>query len=281
MTTASGTPAIRADGSRPRREPSGGFTAGFPPDLDHYKLVVDLIGLTHSYPADLDILLSENGGRAVMLLSDAGAGAPGVNNVNLTFDDDAEYYLSTVFNPYSGIYRPTDVNDGFADTFPSPCCFGAPTTGPYSRDLSVFSGLPTANGWYLWILDDTVGDTGYLNAWCIRFVPSPPPGDVPNLRWANRGTLEWDPAISASSYAVYRGDPSQLPALLETTSDSCPRGVSFAQQMLGLGDTPAPGSFYWYIVRGHNAQGDGPAGFDRIAGQELARLLDATGSSCP
>jgi subtilisin-like proprotein convertase family protein len=261
--------------------PAGGFTAGFPPDLSHYKIVVDLFGLTHSFPSDLDILLSENSGRAVMLMSDAGGGAPGVTNVDLTFDDDAANQLPAANNPVSGTYKPTDVNDGFVDTFPAPCCFGAPTTGPYSRDLAAFDGLPSANGWYLWFLDDASGDTGSLTGFCIRFMPSPPPGEVPNLRWADRTTLVWDAAVSASSYELFRGNPSQLPALLDPTADSCQRGITLEQSMPGQTEAPAPGSFYWYVVRGHNAHGDGSPGFDRIVGQELARLQDVTGGACP
>jgi len=260
---------------------AGGFTAGFPPDLSHYKVVVDLFGLTHSYPSDPDILLSENGGRAVLLMSDAGGGAPGMTNVDLTFDDDAASFLPAASSPVAGRYKPTDVNDGFLDTFPAPCCFGAPTTGPYSRDLGVFNGLPSANGWYLWVLDDASGDTGSLGGWCIRFMPSPPPGEVPNLRWTDRTTLVWDAAVSATSYDLFRGDRSQLPALLNPASDSCQRGASLVQRIPGLADTPPTGSFYWYLVRGHNAEGEGPAGFFRTVGQELARLQDVTGSACP
>jgi hypothetical protein len=249
--------------------------------LSHYKIVVDLIGLTHSYPADLDILLTENSGRAVMLMSDAGGGAPGMTNVDLTFDDDAATYLPAASNPVAGTYKPTDVNDGFVDTFPAPCCFGAATTGPYSRDLAAFKGLPSANGWYLWVLDDASGDTGSLTGFCVRFMPSPPPGEVPNLRWTDRTTLVWDAAVSATSYDLFRGDPSQLPALLNPTSDSCQRGATLEQRMPGQTESPSPGSFYWYLVRGHDAQGEGPPGFYRTSGQELARIQDVTGIACP
>lgn len=88
-------------------------------------------------------------------------------------------------------------------------------------------------------------------------------------------------AISASSCELFRRDPSQRPALLDASSDSCRRAVTVDQRMPGQTEFPRLGPFSWYIVVGHNAQGDGPPGFYRTAGQELARTQDSTGGTCP
>jgi hypothetical protein len=52
------------------------------------KATVTLTNLTHTWPDDIDILLSGPGGQAVILMSDAGTSLD-VNNVTLTFDDAA------------------------------------------------------------------------------------------------------------------------------------------------------------------------------------------------
>jgi subtilisin-like proprotein convertase family protein len=278
MTIPNGAPGTTSGPASLYQSP---IFMGFPSDLSQYKVVVDLLGLTHSSPADLDILLTEVGGREVMLMSDVGGGALGVTNLDLTFDDDAANSIPVVTSPLTGLYKPTNNDDGFADSFPAPCCFGASPTGPFSPNLSAFKGIQNPSGWYLWVLDDTAGDTGSMNGWCIRFIPSPPPGEVPNLRWPDRTTLVWDAAVSASSYNLFRGDRSDLPALLDHAIDSCPRGTTFQQQFTGLAETPVPGAFFWYLVRGHNAQGDGPPGFDRNGGLELARIEDPGGGFCP
>jgi len=278
MTIPNGAPVTT---SGPASLYQSAIFMGFPSDLSQYKVVVDLFGLTHSYPADLDILLTEVGGRDVMLMSDVAGGAPGVTNLDLTFDDDAANVLLPGSNPIAGVYKPANYEDGFGDSFPAPCCFGPSPTGPFSPSLSAFKGIHNPSGWYLWVLDDTPGDTGGLNGWCIRFVPSPPPGQVPNLRWTGPASVAWDAALNASSYDLFRGSPSQLVALLDHAIDSCPRASTSLQQVTGLTETPAPGSFYWYLVLGRNAQGEGPPGFDRIGGLELARIGDPAGLSCP
>jgi hypothetical protein len=79
---------------------------------------------------------------------------------------------------------------------------------------------------------------------------------------------------------VYRGDPGQLPALLDHGTDACLRGTTLTQQFTGLSETPSPGGFVWYLVRGNNAQDEGSSGFERLATQELARIVDSSGL-CP
>src|SRR5262245_6001605 len=67
---------------------------------------VRLMGLTHSFPADLDILLVGPTGAGVVLMSDAGADA-NVFNVDLTFHDGAPLLPESQLI-ISGAYRPTN-----------------------------------------------------------------------------------------------------------------------------------------------------------------------------
>jgi subtilisin-like proprotein convertase family protein len=253
--------------------PVGSIVLGVPVDLDQYKPRIDLIGLTHSYPRDLDILLVGPQGQNVLLMSDAGGNGPGVNNVNLTFDDDAPAGVAQLVNPTSGAYKPTDFEPG--DIFPGP----APA-GPYGTSLSVFKGTNPLGGWSLFVYDDAVGDYGSMSQWCLSFIPSIGAGDVPNLRFTDKVTAAWDAGPNATSYNLYRGSLADLPKLANPSVDSCLRGSSLTQQITGLAETPAPGDMYWYLVRGDNAQGEGPSGFERFGTLLLARSEDSSGS-CP
>jgi hypothetical protein len=157
---------------------------------------------------------------------------------------------------------------------------GPAPAGPFGRSLSVFKGTNPLGGWSLYIYDDTVGDYGSLNAWCLNFVPSIGAADVPNLRFADKVAVFWDAGPNATSYNIFRGDAVQLPALLDHGVDSCLRATTLTQQVTGLAETPALGTFYWYLVRGNNAQGEGPSGFERFGPQVVARIEDSSGV-CP
>ena len=115
------------------------------------QVKVRLLGLTHSFPDDIDILLVSPGGqRQAIVLSDVG-GSTAVNNVTLTLADDAPALLPDNGPLTSGTYRPTNA-DGAGDTFAAP----APN-GPYGSTLAVFNGLVDGgvNGaWSLYVMDN-------------------------------------------------------------------------------------------------------------------------------
>ena len=271
MTIPAGAPGTTSGPSS--AYPVGIVQVAVPVDLDQYKVRIDLLGVTHTYPRDLDVLIVGPTSQKVLLMSDAAGTGPGINNVNLSFDDDAAAGLLQFTNPTAGVYRPSDFEPG--DVMPAP----APA-GPYATSLSAFKGTNPLGAWALYVADDAVGDVGSLSGWCLNFVPSISAGVTPNLRWTDKTTVVWDAAFNATSYNLYRGDPSQLPALVDHGIDGCARGTTLTQQMGPLAEVPALGSFYWYLVRGSNAQGEGPAGFDRLQGLDLARIQDSSGV-CP
>lgn len=252
--------------------PAGIVQIGVPVDLDQYKVRIDLLGVTHSDPRDLDVLVVGPRGQEVLLMSDAAGSGPGMTNVNLSFDDDAAAGILQFTNPTAGVFRPTDFEP---DAMPAP----APA-GPYATSLSAFRGTNPLGSWALYVADDAAGDVGSLSGWCLNFAPSIGTGDAPSLRWTGKTTLMWDAGANGTSYNLYRGEPSQLAALKNHGVDSCARGTTLTQQMDALADAPALGSFYWYLVRVNNAQGEGPAGFNRIQGQARARIQDSSGL-CP
>src|SRR6185503_8780129 len=114
-----------------------------------------LVGLSHTYLADVQALLVGPGGQTVLLMSDAGSGIS-VTNVTLTFSDAASTNLPAATQIVSGTYKPTDYPPD--NPFPGP----APS-GPYGTNLAVFNGLNPNGAWRLYVNDDSVGDSGSIN----------------------------------------------------------------------------------------------------------------------
>jgi hypothetical protein len=154
------------------------------------RVSVKLNGFTHGFPADVDMLLVSPSGRKVVIMSDFGAGSPGVSNINVTLDDYAASPVpSTVAGntgrPFvSGTYRPS--NSGTTDQFPAP----APA-GPFAYSLSQFNGDDPNGTWSLYIMDDANLDGGTMNGgWELTFdvrPPAPARGDVLISEFRTRG----------------------------------------------------------------------------------------------
>jgi len=125
----------------------------------------------------------------------------------------------------------------------------------------------------------TVWDCPYIgDAHCTLTAPDETaPGDTlaSAETWTDRTTHRWPAAARASGYKVFRGVAAGLSHLLDSQGDSCLRW-SGSETTCALGETPAAGTFYWYLVTASNTGGEGPAG-DATAG---ARSLDSTGP-CP
>jgi CSLREA domain-containing protein len=144
--------------------PSSIFVSGFNP-ATVTRVEVLLLGFTHTFPDDVDIVLVAPDGRRTVLMSDAGGDAD-VSNINLRFSpaaavlpDSSPPALAT------GTYRPTNYDNSNGtptDTFPAP--FPAPNTLTNApADLSVFN-LTNPNGqWSLYVVDDTAADVGSIN----------------------------------------------------------------------------------------------------------------------
>jgi subtilisin-like proprotein convertase family protein len=112
---------------------------------------VNLDGLTHTFPADIDILLVGPGGQQVILLSDVGGGTD-IVGVNLTLDDAAPTPAPAIL--VSGTFRPTNIGTG--DTFP-----GAPAGAPAAA-LAAFAGTDPNGAWRLFVVDDAGIDLGTM-----------------------------------------------------------------------------------------------------------------------
>ena len=126
---------------------------------------VELLGLNHTFPDDIDVLLSGPTGGAsnAIIMSDVGGGTD-VTGVNLTLKDAAAASLpdSTILT--SGTFKPTNIGGGDVFAAPAP----APAGG---SALSVFNGTNPNGTWKLFVTDQFSGDSGaFAGGWCVNIV---------------------------------------------------------------------------------------------------------------
>ncbi|MDX2130764.1 MAG: proprotein convertase P-domain-containing protein [Planctomycetota bacterium] len=126
------------------------------------------INITHTWDADLDIVLVRNG-QTLHLTSDNGGS--GDNFVDTRFIDAAATSITTGAAPFTGDYRPEGGNPGWTGTIVIP--------GVFLADLAGFNGQDANGAWDLVIDDDAGGDVGTLNSWTLDFDPVPPPPPPP------------------------------------------------------------------------------------------------------
>lgn len=136
------------------------------------KVTVQINGLTHGFPDDLDILLVAPNGQGVILMSDAG-GSLDLAGIDLVFDDAASASLPDTAKINAGLYKPT--NFGAVDAFS-----GAPA-GPYSAELAAFVGSVPNGNWQLFIVDDGAGDAGSITGWSLSIQTTIPADPVAEL----------------------------------------------------------------------------------------------------
>ena len=135
-----------------------GEDIAIPDDAVITGIVVHLFGLSHTFPADMDIMLESPTGQKVMLMSDVG-GSQDINNITLSIHD-ANPSMPPFGTPITtGSYSPTDHQPG--DVLPG-------VSGPYSVPLSSLNGLSPIGEWKLFINDDVPGNgDGSLSSWRI------------------------------------------------------------------------------------------------------------------
>ncbi|MFN0279639.1 MAG: hypothetical protein ACKVRN_13740, partial [Pyrinomonadaceae bacterium] len=134
------------------------------------KVTVDLTGVSHTFPDDIDVMLVGPGGQNTLLMSDAGGGLD-ITGVNLTFDDLAAATLPDATQIAAGTFRPSNF-DTTTDVLPAP----APPAGA-TVALSVFNGTTPNGTWSLYVRDDLGIDLGSISGgWTLRLNTSGPIG---------------------------------------------------------------------------------------------------------
>jgi hypothetical protein len=123
------------------------------------NLTITLNGVSHTWAADVDVLLVGPSGQGVVLLSDTGNG--NVSDVTITLSDLAESPVPP--EPFdSGTYKPTDYEPGDYFLLPAP-------PGPYANELAAFKGLSPNGPWSLYVVDDGAPDSGSIaGGWSMQ-----------------------------------------------------------------------------------------------------------------
>jgi hypothetical protein len=157
ITIPAGAPTDTAGAAAPYPSERSvqGFNQGTVLDVD-----LTLKNFSHTFPRDVDVLLSKVG-RTRTVMSDAGGFGPGVSNITLRLNDEAPSALPENTNPAGGQFRPA--NYGGSDFFPAP----TPGVNPTSA-LSGFDGMNPNGIWKLRVVDDLSGDVGkFAGGWSI------------------------------------------------------------------------------------------------------------------
>jgi subtilisin-like proprotein convertase family protein len=152
--------------------------AGGPTSITDLNVIV---GLTHSYCADIDIILVPPAGNAyIHLTSDNGGNG---DNFNFTrFDQSASIAISAgggvAVAPFNGNFRP----EGGTISWRSGASI--PLPGPALANLNAVNGTDSNGNWRLIIDDDANGDFGTLNYVSLEFNGAldplgPPAGSPP------------------------------------------------------------------------------------------------------
>jgi hypothetical protein len=103
-------------------------------------------------------------------MGDTGACNPGVNNIDLTFDDEATDFIPDA--PTTGSYKPTASPIA---SFPPP----APSD-PDGMELSVFDNTNPNGTWSLYVIDDAADDTGSISGgWSLDISTATPADTTP------------------------------------------------------------------------------------------------------
>jgi subtilisin-like proprotein convertase family protein len=190
LTQSSGALVIPAIGTA-NPYPATINVSGLTGTVQHVAVRLDQ--LTHTFPADLDVLLVGPDGHAAMVMSDIGV-SNDVNNITLTFQDGAPTPTSQL----------TTATFAPADNAPPEAALPAPApVGPYGSALSVFNGTNPNGAWRLFINDDANPDGGSLGGFSIIITTTTNGGDyIPTA-----GLLTFPPGVPARTLQVQiKGD---------------------------------------------------------------------------
>jgi hypothetical protein len=147
---------------------------------------VDLLGVSHGNPHDLDVMLVSPTGENAVVMSDTGGFEP-VTGIDLRLSDAAASGLPEYGPLTSGTYRPGDANGGF-DLWQYP----APTTWGDTA-LATFNGRDPNGAWQLFIMDDTPDNGGSIaGGWCLTIDADDPGSTTTALSAAPNPALPGD-----------------------------------------------------------------------------------------
>ncbi|WP_156254145.1 Ig-like domain repeat protein [Pseudactinotalea terrae] len=165
---------------------------------------VELVGVSHLFVNDVDVLLLAPNGTSMVVMSDVGEEtfALSASGSDITIADGGAAFPTEGVLP-TGTYAPRDTDPG-ADTFP-----GAGGTPSSSTSLGdAFGGIDPNGTWSLYVVDDTTGDDGLIaGGWSLTVTTA-------------EDTVATQITASVSPNPALTGSPITLTALV--TADGIP-----------------------------------------------------------
>jgi len=161
--------------------------------------------VSHTFGADIDLMLVSPQGQGVMLMSD-NCGSQTLSAVTFTFSDAAASTLPAGATCSTGTYKPSNNATEIPDNFPD-----AVTNDPASN-LSVFNGTDPTGFWTLYAIDDNGGDAGTINSWEPDFEIEPAEVHIPEF--GTSGTAGPYPSTK-----TFETPPGQVISDLQLTID--------------------------------------------------------------
>jgi subtilisin-like proprotein convertase family protein len=160
-------------------------------------ITVSINGLTHTFPADLDLMLVAPNGDNLVFMSDAG-GSFDVNNVTFSISDLGAGLIPNTQIIGGSTYQPTNYGTGdvFAGYPGTPVDAATAGTGTFS---SQFGGDDANGTWSLYLVDDAGADIGTASGWSITFFSIGPGCTDPNACNYNPGASPDDGSCEYSS----------------------------------------------------------------------------------
>ena len=138
---------------------------------------VELTGISHAKPGEIEALLVGPQGQKALLVADVG-GTSTATGGTLNLQDSGPYSMTDGGPLVSGVFKPT--NGPGADSFPGP----APG-GPYAENLATFNGSDPNGAWKLFVADDVALNSGTMHGgWGIDITTTGGPGGW--RRWRRR-----------------------------------------------------------------------------------------------
>jgi subtilisin-like proprotein convertase family protein len=180
------------------------------------NVTVTLQNLSHTYPADIDVLLVGPGGQKAVIFSDVGGGGD-VNNVTVTLSDAAATALTAAGQIVSGTFKPTNVEPGDTGELDN---FSAPAPGgPYGTALSTFNGVGANGTWSLYVVDDGTGDLGsFAGGWSLTITTVS--GNSPAAPTISDIGDQWTPTNTATAAIPFTVNDADTPVNNLTLSAS-------------------------------------------------------------
>lgn len=177
-TTAINIPSVGPASPYPSALAVSGIT-GTITDLN-----VKLVNFSHTYPADVAMLLvSPDGTKKFVLQSDTGGGTD-VSNLTYTIDDQAANDIpeNGPMPPNNGSVRPTSIGDDDGMPPPAPAePYSEPAPAGSATLNGVFGGVDPNGTWNLFVIDFFSGDAGSISGgYCLDITTntSPAPSDA-------------------------------------------------------------------------------------------------------